>query len=552
MSLERSAIELAILSYGAAGEYQQAADLLGRQAEIWMRQGEVSVIDRALRQLPQALVAQDLSLCIWSGWVQTLVGELEHADNWVQQADYLLKKTFPTPQCYTDRELNAYQNTAGQIDAIRGLIALRAGDRGASIAACRQALALLPASDPALRIIATTTMTLAGLDLAKADSALADLRQLRRTAFATNQPFVLLSILMHEVGWLINSGQLHDAYQISKRALAYMEEEPNTALTAPARLRLGQLAYLWNDLVDAQQHMATGLATAYPEFALATLEGYITLSRIHVAQGHINLAYDALHSAEQFARSVGRHSACERIAAWEARLHLMQGDTAAALRWAKQSGSWGLLADLPANFAARIDQVLTFCRLLMLLADAESMQRAEAILCRVLQRAIDHQLMLLQIEARVLLIGLYVARGSLDRAVSLLAETLGLVETSGAVRLLIEDGPQIWIPLSRLAQAGPLRSMAKRIQDEIQLNPPQQLRAMLHEQLSDHELAILQLLAEGCSNAEIARHQTLAISTVQWYLKQIYRKLEVHNRTQAAMRARDLNLLSSTRPPSEG
>ena len=179
------------------------------------------------------------------------------------------------------------------------------------------------------------------------------------------------------------------------------------------------------------------------------------------------------------------------------------------------------------------------------------MQRAEAILCRVLQRAIDHQLMLLRIEAGVILIGLYVARGRLDRAVSLLAETLGLVETSGAVRLLIEDGPQIWIPLSRLAQAGPLSSIAKRIQDEIQLNPTQQ-HAMLHEQLSDPERAILQLLAEGRSNAEIARHQTLAISTVQWYLKQIYRKLDVHNRTQAAMRARDLNLLSSSRPPSEG
>ena len=54
---------------------------------------------------------------------------------------------------------------------------------------------------------------------------------------------------------------------------------------------------------------------------------------------------------------------------------------------------------------------------------------------------------------------------------------------------------------------------------------------------------ILCLIAQGLSNPEIARKRILAVSTVRWYVKQIYQKLGVHNRTQAAVQARELNLL---------
>jgi DNA-binding NarL/FixJ family response regulator len=65
----------------------------------------------------------------------------------------------------------------------------------------------------------------------------------------------------------------------------------------------------------------------------------------------------------------------------------------------------------------------------------------------------------------------------------------------------------------------------------------------LAEPLNPHELEILRLLVRGLSNADIARERVLAVSTVRWYLKHIYQKLSVHNRTQAADRARTLKLL---------
>lgn len=62
--------------------------------------------------------------------------------------------------------------------------------------------------------------------------------------------------------------------------------------------------------------------------------------------------------------------------------------------------------------------------------------------------------------------------------------------------------------------------------------------------LNPREVEIVTLLAEGLANQEIAERTGLTLYTVKWYLKQIYSKLYVSNRTQAAARARELGLLS--------
>jgi predicted ATPase/DNA-binding CsgD family transcriptional regulator len=67
---------------------------------------------------------------------------------------------------------------------------------------------------------------------------------------------------------------------------------------------------------------------------------------------------------------------------------------------------------------------------------------------------------------------------------------------------------------------------------------------MLTHTLTDRELEILRLIAEGLSNQEIARELVLAPETVKWYNKHIFSKLDVHNRTQAAARAKALGLLN--------
>ena len=54
--------------------------------------------------------------------------------------------------------------------------------------------------------------------------------------------------------------------------------------------------------------------------------------------------------------------------------------------------------------------------------------------------------------------------------------------------------------------------------------------------LSRREQEVLELLAQGCSNKEIADKLSISIETVTWHLKHIYGKLHVRSRTQAALR----------------
>jgi len=68
----------------------------------------------------------------------------------------------------------------------------------------------------------------------------------------------------------------------------------------------------------------------------------------------------------------------------------------------------------------------------------------------------------------------------------------------------------------------------------------------LIEPLSDRELEVLHLIAEGLTNPEIASRLFLSLHTVKTHARNIYGKLSVHNRTQAVTRARALGMLPPT------
>lgn len=65
------------------------------------------------------------------------------------------------------------------------------------------------------------------------------------------------------------------------------------------------------------------------------------------------------------------------------------------------------------------------------------------------------------------------------------------------------------------------------------------------EPFSSRELEVLRLLSDGLSNREIAERLYLSIDTIKWYNKQVFLKLGVSNRTQAAKKAAELKLLES-------
>jgi DNA-binding NarL/FixJ family response regulator len=65
----------------------------------------------------------------------------------------------------------------------------------------------------------------------------------------------------------------------------------------------------------------------------------------------------------------------------------------------------------------------------------------------------------------------------------------------------------------------------------------------LIEPLTPRETEVLQLIAAGLSNQDIADRLVISVGTVKAYTSQIYGKLGVNSRTQAVSRARELQLL---------
>ena len=88
-------------------------------------------------------------------------------------------------------------------------------------------------------------------------------------------------------------------------------------------------------------------------------------------------------------------------------------------------------------------------------------------------------------------------------------------------------------------------SVARKVVAEFaRLAPPaRDAGAGLAEPLSERETEILRLLAEGLTNREIAERLSLAQGTVKNYVTTILDKLGARDRTQAALRARELGLI---------
>ena len=65
----------------------------------------------------------------------------------------------------------------------------------------------------------------------------------------------------------------------------------------------------------------------------------------------------------------------------------------------------------------------------------------------------------------------------------------------------------------------------------------------LIDPLSERELEVLRLVADGLSNDEIGQKLFLAVSTVKGHNLRIFGKLQARNRSEAVTRARELGLL---------
>jgi DNA-binding NarL/FixJ family response regulator len=120
---------------------------------------------------------------------------------------------------------------------------------------------------------------------------------------------------------------------------------------------------------------------------------------------------------------------------------------------------------------------------------------------------------------------------------------------AGALGYLLKDvsGHDLAHAVRTVAAGGALIEpsvAAKVVAEFARVAPPaRDAGAGLAEPLSEREVAILRLLAAGLTNRQIADRLSLAEGTVKNYVTGILGKLGVRDRTQAAIRARELGLM---------
>ncbi|MBI9050165.1 MAG: response regulator transcription factor [Anaerolineaceae bacterium] len=120
---------------------------------------------------------------------------------------------------------------------------------------------------------------------------------------------------------------------------------------------------------------------------------------------------------------------------------------------------------------------------------------------------------------------------------------------AGALGYLLKDisGEELAQAIRKVAAGGALiePSVARKVIAEFaRLEPAaRQMNDGLMDPLSDREIEILKLLAQGKSNKRIASHLHLAEGTVKNYVSQILNKLGVTDRTQAALRGKKLGFV---------
>jgi LuxR family maltose regulon positive regulatory protein len=132
-----------------------------------------------------------------------------------------------------------------------------------------------------------------------------------------------------------------------------------------------------------------------------------------------------------------------------------------------------------------------------------------------------------------------------DEALAFLADALALAEPEGYVRTFVDKGEPMADLLRDAARRGLAPAYARRLLGAF-LRPPAASRPAeqpLVEPLSERELEVLALLADGLTYQQIAQALFISLNTVKTHLKNVYSKLAVHDRQEAVAEARELDLL---------
>jgi LuxR family maltose regulon positive regulatory protein len=546
----------AIHHAGAARDWENAVQLIEQAiAAAWSR-GEIRTLINWLERLPDEHLRSRPRLSLYYSRALLLGGKMEAAEQRLQEAEQKLRAGLNE-----NPEVEA-KTLLGTICAFRTTVAAVTGETARAMALSREALRLLPPEESDVRGHALCSMGVAHYysgDMTGAARACTEAAHLAQTVGNFYLAVVATTYHAHA---LICQGQLRQAKQTYQKALQLgtplgQSDQPRMPAASVACAGMGNLLYEWNDLEEAERYLVEALALGQRvAFGSAIWSAYHALARVKQARGDREGAQAMIEQARRFAQANTIPLPMSVMAAEQARTRLKVGDLVFAENWALTYQSTGVV---PPDYLPEVENII-LARIRLAQNQPEA---ALAILDRLRPAAESGgrhgrviEILPLQALARH-------ACGESQLAIDTLQTALALAEPEGYVRTFVDKGEPMRLLIADCVRrisglrnkehTASLRAYVNRLltaflKSAIRTNtspiriPPSAFQNLI-EPLSERELEVLRLLAEGLSNQEIARKLYLSVGTVKVHLKHIYGKLAVSSRMQAVARARELKLL---------
>jgi LuxR family maltose regulon positive regulatory protein len=549
----------------SAEDFARAADLVEQVMPAMRRSRQETTVLSWLEALPDELLrcrpvlsVHYAGALLLSGQLERVEARLQDAERWLDTADPVgpmadtgeRPKAPPAEMVVVDED--ELRRLPGSIAIYRAASALALGDVPATVKYALRALDLVSEDDHLLRgsaagFLGLTYWTRGDLEAAHRSYAECMMR-VQKAGHISDA--IGCAIALADIR--IAQGRLHEAMSTYERGLQLATEQGTPVMLGTADMYVGmsELECEHNDLNAATQHLMRiqelGEFTGLPQ---NRYRSRVAMARIQEAQGDLNGALDLLHEAERLYVS-DFFPNVRPIAAIKTRMWVAQGRLEEALDWAREQG---LSADDSLSYLREFEHI-TLARVLVARYQRDREDRyileTMGLLERLLKAAEERGRTGSVIEILVLQALAHQAQGDIPAAIMLLYQALKLAEPEGYARKFLDEGLPMTQLLSEAAARGIMPDYigklltvfeAEEQKSEGKSNlPPAQ---SLSEPLSQRELEVLQLIAQGLSNREISERLYLALNTVKGHNQKIYSKLQVQSRTEAIARARELDLL---------
>lgn len=561
----------------AAKDFERAATLIelavpemrrNRQEATHTELGWLKALPDELVQFRPVLSVAYAYALFGSGELETVEARLRDAERWLDPADPVEMKADRSERSASLAARTAagmvvvdekeFRRLPGMIALLQTAQALSRGNMPETVKNARRVLDLAPEDDHLILGGAASTLGLAAWtsgDLETAIRMTADgMTNVRRAGYIS--PAIGGAIVLADI--LIAQGRLHEAMTTYERALQWATESGGQGAPGAPVLRgaadmhvgMSSLHREHNDLKTATQHLLTSRALG--ELAGLPQNPYrwcAAMARIREAQGDLEGALGLLDQAERL--YVANFSPNVRpIAARKTRIWVAQGKLDEALGWAKARG---LSVDNELSYLGEFDHI-SLARILLACYQRDRAACLIADLGRLLERLLkaaeEGGRKGSVIEILVLQAIAYQAHGDLPAALSSLQHALTLGEPEGYIRLFLDEGPNMLKLLREVSERKIMPEYSARLMAAFEAEPQKgdekpdlSPEKLLIEPLTQREVDVLRLIAEGLSNQEIGDRLFLALDTVKGHNRRIFEKLQVQRRTEAIARARELGLL---------